>query len=58
MQFGYFDDERREYVIWVMIAETVLGHGDRAHEYYLRINPSAREAIVEVEIGDPGEQPD
>lgn len=29
---------------WVMIAEAMAGHGDRAHDYYLRINPSAREA--------------
>src|SRR6266542_3211043 len=29
---------------WVMIAETRVGNGDRAHDYYLRINPSAREA--------------
>jgi len=27
---------------WVMIAETMIGSGDRAHDYYLRINPSAR----------------
>ena len=25
-----------------MIAETMIGDGDRAHDYYLRINPSAR----------------
>jgi cellobiose phosphorylase len=30
---------------WVMIAETRLGHGDQALDYYLRINPSAREEI-------------
>ena len=29
---------------WIMIAETLLGHGDQALDYYLRINPSAREA--------------
>ncbi len=38
---------------WVMIAETVLGNGDRAHDYYLRINPSAREAISEVHRCEP-----
>ncbi len=27
---------------WVIIAETRLGHGDEAHDYYSRINPSAR----------------
>jgi len=31
-----------------MIAETILGHGDQAHDYYTRINPSAREAISEI----------
>jgi len=30
---------------WITIAETLVGHGDRALDYYLRINPSAREAI-------------
>jgi len=30
---------------WVMIAEVRAGNGDRALDYYLRINPSAREAI-------------
>ena len=29
---------------WIMIAEAQLGHGDRAFDYYTRINPSAREA--------------
>jgi cellobiose phosphorylase len=38
---------------WVMIAEAKLGHGDRAHDYYLRINPSAREAISEVHRCEP-----
>src|ERR1035437_7159962 len=33
---------------WVIIAETMLGHGDKAHDYYLRINPSAREVISDV----------
>ena len=28
-----------------MIAETIAGDGDRAFDYYLRINPSAREEI-------------
>jgi cellobiose phosphorylase len=30
---------------WVTIAETKVGNGDRAHDYYLRINPSARERL-------------
>lgn len=38
---------------WVMIAETVLGHGDRAHDYYLRINPSLREEISEIHRCEP-----
>jgi cellobiose phosphorylase len=38
---------------WVMIAETMLGHGDQAHDYYLRINPSAREAISEIHRCEP-----
>jgi cellobiose phosphorylase len=33
---------------WIMIAEAILGHGDRAHDYYSRINPSAREEISEL----------
>jgi cellobiose phosphorylase len=38
---------------WVMIAETRLGHGDQAHDYYQRINPSAREAISELHRCEP-----
>jgi cellobiose phosphorylase len=38
---------------WVMIAETRVGNGDRAFDYYLRINPSAREAISEVHRCEP-----
>lgn len=38
---------------WIMIAETMLGHGDRAHDYYTRINPSAREAISDVHRCEP-----
>jgi cellobiose phosphorylase len=38
---------------WVMIAETRLGHGDEAHDYYLRINPSAREQISDVHRCEP-----
>jgi len=36
-----------------MIAETLVGHGDQAHDYYLRINPSQREEISEVHRGEP-----
>ena len=38
---------------WIMIAETRLGNGDRALDYYLRINPSAREQISEVHRCEP-----
>jgi cellobiose phosphorylase len=38
---------------WVMIAETMLGEGDRAFDYYLRINPSAREKISTVHRCEP-----
>ena len=38
---------------WVMIAETRLGHADEAYDYYLRINPSAREEISEVHRCEP-----
>jgi cellobiose phosphorylase len=36
-----------------MIAEAMVGNGDRALDYYLRINPSAREAISEVHRLEP-----
>jgi cellobiose phosphorylase len=38
---------------WIMIAEARVGNGDRAHDYYLRINPSAREAISAVHRCEP-----
>ncbi|HWQ46261.1 MAG TPA: glycosyl transferase [Longilinea sp.] len=38
---------------WVMIAETMIGRGDRAHDYYLRINPSAREGLSDVHRCEP-----
>ena len=38
---------------WVMIAETRVGDGDRAFDYYLRINPSAREELSEVHRCEP-----
>ncbi len=38
---------------WVMIAETLIGRGDRAFDYYKRINPSAREKISEVHRCEP-----
>ena len=38
---------------WVIIAETRLGNGDAAHDYYSRINPSSREEISEVHRCEP-----
>ena len=38
---------------WVMIAEAIVGNGDRAHDLYSRINPSARETISEVHRCEP-----
>jgi cellobiose phosphorylase len=38
---------------WIMIAEALIGRGDRAFDYYMRINPSFREAISEVHRCEP-----
>jgi cellobiose phosphorylase len=38
---------------WLMIAETMLGRGGAALDYYLRINPSAREGIGEIHRVEP-----
>ncbi|UCC64185.1 MAG: glycosyl transferase, partial [Anaerolineae bacterium] len=38
---------------WIMIAEAIVGHGDQAHDYYARINPSAREAISDMHRCEP-----
>ncbi|HEX2756121.1 MAG TPA: hypothetical protein VHM48_11690 [Candidatus Limnocylindrales bacterium] len=38
---------------WVMIAEAMAGNPDAALDYYLRINPSAREAISDVHRCEP-----
>jgi cellobiose phosphorylase len=38
---------------WIMIAETLVGNADRAFDYYLRINPSAREPISDVHRCEP-----
>ena len=38
---------------WVMIAAAMLGDGDAALDYYLRINPSAREEISDVHRCEP-----
>jgi cellobiose phosphorylase len=36
-----------------MIAEAMLGNGSKAHDYYLRINPSKREEISDVHRCEP-----
>ncbi len=38
---------------WVMIAETLAGNPDAALDYYLRINPSAREVISDIHRCEP-----
>ncbi len=38
---------------WVMIAEARAGNGEGALDYYLRINPSAREEISDVHRCEP-----
>jgi cellobiose phosphorylase len=38
---------------WIMIAEALSGDGDQAHDYYLRINPSAREPISDLHRCEP-----
>ncbi len=38
---------------WIMIAETVIGRGDRAFSLYKKICPAYREAISEVHRNEP-----
>ena len=38
---------------WLMIAEAITGNGDGALDYYLRINPSAREEISDLHRCEP-----
>ena len=38
---------------WIMIAETKVGRGDQAFDYYMRINPSKREGISELHKCEP-----
>jgi cellobiose phosphorylase len=38
---------------WIMIAEAVMGNGQQALDYYLKINPSAREGISDVHLCEP-----
>ena len=38
---------------WAMIAETILGNGDRAYEYYAQINPAARNDRIDLYESEP-----
>lgn len=38
---------------WVMIAETMLGDGDRAYAYYRQINPAAKNEIIDLFEAEP-----
>jgi cellobiose phosphorylase len=38
---------------WIMISEIMLGHGDKAFDYYKRICPSAREPISNIHRCEP-----
>jgi cellobiose phosphorylase len=38
---------------WAMIAETLLGNGDRAYQYYAQINPAARNDSIEIYECEP-----
>jgi cellobiose phosphorylase len=38
---------------WIMISEAMLGHGNKAFEYYMRICPSAREPISNIHRCEP-----
>lgn len=38
---------------WAVIAETILGNGERAYQYYCQINPAARNHMIEVYECEP-----
>ncbi len=38
---------------WVMIAETIMGNGDRAYEYYNQINPAAKNCKLDEFESEP-----
>ncbi|MGD0707660.1 MAG: glycosyl transferase, partial [Anaerolineaceae bacterium] len=38
---------------WAMIAETLLGHGDRAYQYYAQINPAGKNDHIEIYECEP-----
>jgi len=38
---------------WVMIAETIMGNGDRAYEYYCQINPASKNDDLDTFESEP-----
>ena len=38
---------------WAMIAETILGDGNRSYEYYAQINPASKNDFIEVYECEP-----
>lgn len=38
---------------WIMIGETLIGRGDQAFDYYLKINPSNREPLSDLHRCEP-----
>jgi cellobiose phosphorylase len=38
---------------WAMIAEAMLGNGERAYEYYAQINPAAKNSVVDLYEVEP-----
>ena len=38
---------------WAIIAETMLGNGDRAYEYYAQINPAGKNDIIDIYECEP-----
>jgi len=38
---------------WAIIAETMLGNGDRAYEYYSQINPAAKNDMIDLYESEP-----
>ncbi|MFC1517936.1 GH36-type glycosyl hydrolase domain-containing protein [Candidatus Margulisiibacteriota bacterium] len=42
---------------WVMIAETIMGNGNRAFQYYQQINPAAKNNIMEIFESEPYNYP-
>ena len=38
---------------WAMIAETMLGNGERAYEYYAQINPAGKNNLIDIYESEP-----